>query len=185
MRCIIGIFVLYSLNLVAAEKSSPNSFVNNLKIYKNACREMGWEPKCEKKYVPGKGIPVAFHAKLTKAINRIRGNEIIKYDDVIANVGNGYSPSTGIFTAPIETYIFFQLDMTKNGAIAYISGIVDGKLLVYSAIHGQSAEYQSSTAHLVVPLKKGNKFWTASTSGHTPYIHLNNTHISGFKVSDA
>lgn len=61
------------------------------------------------------GTTVAFHAKLKNPIsslspNQIIKNQIIKYDDVITNIGEGYDRTTGKFTAPMDgVYSFFGL----------------------------------------------------------------------------
>lgn len=46
MNVVAGLTLLY---VAAAENNDTSSFVKNLDSYKNACRELGWEPKCKRK----------------------------------------------------------------------------------------------------------------------------------------
>lgn len=41
------------------------------------------------------GTTVAFQAKLKNPISSLSPNQIIKYDDVITNIGEGYDRTTG------------------------------------------------------------------------------------------
>ncbi|KAK7495729.1 hypothetical protein BaRGS_00012949 [Batillaria attramentaria] len=64
-------------------------------------------------------------------IRNLGRNQVVKFDDVIYNAGNGYSASSGIFTAPVPgTYVLMvktmrhgndddhiELNMMKNGAL--------------------------------------------------------------------
>jgi hypothetical protein len=54
-------------------------------------------------------MSVAFTAGLSRTITNMSSHQQIVFDHVITNVGNGYSPSYGHFTAPIKgVYVFFR-----------------------------------------------------------------------------
>lgn len=74
--------------------------------------------------------------------------------------------------------------MTKQGGNANIGGVIDGKLMVWTAMYGQSASFSTTTGHLVVRMKKGSQFWTPGCSGHVAYIHDHFTFMSGYKITD-
>lgn len=131
------------------------------------------------------GTTVAFHVKLRNSISSLSQNQIIKYDDVITNIGKSYDTNTGKFTAPVDgVYSFTWTYMTKKGARAYIGGVIDGKQIVWSVMYDQTASWQSTTAHLVVRMKKGSQFWTPNTEKDKTYIHGHHTFLSGYKISD-
>lgn len=131
------------------------------------------------------GTTVAFHVKLRNSISSLSQNQIIKYDDVITNIGESYDTNTGKFTAPVDgVYSFTWTYMTKKGARAYIGGVIDGKQIVWSVMYDQTASWQSTTAHLVVRMKKGSQFWTPNTEKDKTYIHGHHTFLSGYKISD-
>lgn len=55
---------------------------------------------------------VAFSAALQNAISK---NEVIKFNDVITNVGGGYDSSTGTFTCKSEGVYYFIFNIVKTG----------------------------------------------------------------------
>lgn len=81
-------------------------------------------------------------------------------------------------------YSFTWTYLTKQGAKAYIGGFIDGKQVVWTTIHDQTATWASTTGHLVVKMKKGSQFWTPNTSKYATYIHDHYTFLSGYKISD-
>lgn len=81
-------------------------------------------------------------------------------------------------------YSFTWTYRTKKGAKAYNSGFVDGKQIVWTGMHDQSATWTSTTGQLVVRMKKGSQFWTPNSDSHVAYIHNYYTFLSGFKISD-
>uniref|UniRef100_A0A8W8LWQ6 Uncharacterized protein n=1 Tax=Magallana gigas TaxID=29159 RepID=A0A8W8LWQ6_MAGGI len=103
------------LHLSSAEKD-PAAFVKSLT---SNCREIGWEPTCERK--ARNSITVAFHVKLKSTITGISQNQIIKYDDVITNIGEGYDPTTGyqLVVNYSETQDLSQFDIDKLEALKY------------------------------------------------------------------
>lgn len=57
------------------------------------------------------GKIVAFHAILSKKLNNVPTNTIIKFGKVLVNEGSGYNAATGKFTAPFDGWICeWQLD---------------------------------------------------------------------------
>lgn len=64
-------------------------------------------------YSPSVYTPkIAFYAGLRK---QHEGNEILKFDDVVTNVGNYYEPSTGKFTCPLPGIYFFTYHVLMRG----------------------------------------------------------------------
>eukprot|EP00105_Crassostrea_gigas_P014078 XP_011430625.1 PREDICTED: complement C1q tumor necrosis factor-related protein 3-like [Crassostrea gigas] len=167
------------LHLSSAEKD-PAAFVKSLT---SNCREIGWEPTCERK--ARNSITVAFHVKLKKTITGLSQNQIIKYDDVITNIGEGYDPTTGKFTAPVDgVYSFTWIYMTRKGVKAYIGGVIDDKQIVWALMYDQTALMASTPGHLVVKMKKGSKFWTPNASKFVTNVEGYFSYLSGYKISD-
>ncbi|XP_057195074.1 complement C1q-like protein 4 isoform X2 [Triplophysa rosa] len=64
-------------------------------------------------YIPSFYSPkIAFYAGLRK---QHEGSEILKFDDVVTNVGNYYEPSTGKFTCPLPGIYFFTYHVLMKG----------------------------------------------------------------------
>ncbi|KAF7200854.1 complement C1q-like protein 4 [Nothobranchius furzeri] len=55
---------------------------------------------------------IAFYAGLRK---QHEGNEVLKFDDVVTNVGNYYEPSTGKFTCPLSGIYYFTYHVLMRG----------------------------------------------------------------------
>ncbi|KAF7662339.1 hypothetical protein LDENG_00239640 [Lucifuga dentata] len=64
-------------------------------------------------YAPSLYTPkIAFYAGLRK---QHEGSEILKFDDVVTNVGNYYEPTTGKFTCPLPGIYFFTYHVLMRG----------------------------------------------------------------------
>ncbi|XP_034151754.1 complement C1q-like protein 4 [Esox lucius] len=64
-------------------------------------------------YVPSFYSPkIAFYAGLRK---QHEGSEVLRFDDVVTNVGNYYEPSTGKFTCPLPGIYFFTYHVLMRG----------------------------------------------------------------------
>ncbi len=64
-------------------------------------------------YIPSFYSPkIAFYAGLRK---QHEGTEILKFDDVVTNVGNYYEPTTGKFTCPLPGIYFFTYHVLMRG----------------------------------------------------------------------
>uniref|UniRef100_A0A8C1J3J9 Complement component 1, q subcomponent-like 4b n=3 Tax=Cyprinus carpio TaxID=7962 RepID=A0A8C1J3J9_CYPCA len=64
-------------------------------------------------YIPSFYSPkIAFYAGLRK---QHEGSEILKFDDVVTNVGNYYEPTTGKFTCPLPGIYFFTYHVLMRG----------------------------------------------------------------------
>ncbi|KAF7667726.1 hypothetical protein LDENG_00051560 [Lucifuga dentata] len=55
---------------------------------------------------------IAFYAGLRK---QHEGSEVLKFDDVVTNVGNYYEPSTGKFTCPLPGIYYFTYHVLMRG----------------------------------------------------------------------
>ena len=58
-------------------------------------------------------------------------HSILVFDDVVFNVGDGYDPHTGIFTAPVSgVYSFFLTQMSSDGTSGlWLSIVKEGSTL--------------------------------------------------------
>lgn len=84
---------------------------------------------------------IAFYAGLKK---QHEGYEVLKFDDVVTNLGNHYDPSTGKFTCSIPGIYFFVYhvlmrggdgtsmwaDLCKNNQVGYLHQILYYELLI-------------------------------------------------------
>ena len=85
-------------------------------------------------------------------------NDAIKFNDVSLNIGNGYNPSTGKFTAPVDgIYQISYSYLQQNGVSSYVQLIKDGA--VYSEVHANHKSHDQLSKTVLVQLKKGQAVW--------------------------
>lgn len=109
---------------------------------------------------------VVFAAQLSKDITKLGSHQIIEYDKVLLNDGNGYDVRHGHFTAPVKgVYLLslivytdhhntINLDLVKNGqavTILYANGITDSA---------------SGTFVLPILLQQGDMVWVRTHAGN-------------------
>ncbi|CAL8319951.1 unnamed protein product [Merluccius merluccius] len=64
-------------------------------------------------YVPSLyGLKIAFYAGLRK---QHEGNDVLKFDDVVTNLGSYYEPTTGKFTCPLPGMYYFTYHVLMRG----------------------------------------------------------------------
>ncbi|XP_071166143.1 complement C1q-like protein 3 [Mytilus edulis] len=108
-----------------------------------------------------KTIP-AFSAVLTKQIS-LSTNKVVKFDKVFTNIQNGYSPSTGIFTAPLAgVYQFTSVIMSQNGK-TLIASLWHNTIKIAS-MYTTSSTYQTGSLSMVLDLKKKDQVVVKSYS---------------------
>ena len=107
-----------------------------------------------------------FNAHTATTTSPSTGQPVV-FSSVISNIGNGYSSSTGKFTAPVNgTYSFtVQLCVADNHG-AFFSIVLDGTEV--TALYDLNP-YSYSTSSTTVPLflKQGQKVWVTLTSGYS------------------
>lgn len=118
---------------------------------------------------------VAFSGSLTHAITTLGDKQVIVYDRVLTNVGNGYNPSLGHFTAPIKGNYFISVDaMGRPNELLSLNIFKNGNAIEYIYTGGTgSSDYMSSNEIIIEPLEVGDIVWIAYNGG-TRYIHCCN-----------
>lgn len=103
---------------------------------------------------------------------------------VITNIGNGYNPSNGIFTAPIAgEYVFFVNVQGYSTQEIYVNIMLNGVGKVSTMVFNGGSENSDAGPNLVVlSLSKEDRVWVAHNRGrgYTENSHL--TTFSGFLV---
>ncbi|CAC5423614.1 unnamed protein product [Mytilus coruscus] len=102
----------------------------------------------------GKDFPAFTAYKVsTQALST---GEVIKFDQVWTNNGNGYDPSSGVFTAPLAgLYHFAAVVMSVSDATLYLSLYHNNAKITTSYITDKG--YKTGTFDVVLTLKKGDK----------------------------
>ncbi|XP_060588620.1 complement C1q-like protein 4 [Ruditapes philippinarum] len=126
--------------------------------------------KDSKRFLLDDGVnTVAFYTQLSKDVGNIGNHQTIIFDIVTTNVGHGYNPVDGIFTAPLQgTYVFFWLNTNKdhsymNTELVKNSTVV-GKSMSDAADH---ADYAAASNSAVLQLKAGEEVWVRSGTWHS------------------
>ncbi|XP_028413882.1 complement C1q-like protein 3 [Dendronephthya gigantea] len=195
MSCLSSInFVLLGLVVVSTGQFGVSTVVRErraLNVPLNGGITLNFEEGMRDFIVNGKGVGiqgqtlVAFQATLTNSnIGPNYADCAIKFNDVALNIGNGYNPSTGKFTAP--TAGLYQFTATYLQRVGYNSHV---KLLknnnMISEIHANHKTYDQLTKTIFVVLEKGDTFWIELVNGST-YAILGTgryTEFGGFLLS--
>ncbi|XP_078322275.1 complement C1q-like protein 3 isoform X3 [Crassostrea virginica] len=105
------------------------------------------------------------------------------FDHIISNVGNGYNPSTGVFTAPrAGTYVFYV------AAVEYSTYYLTLDIVINSAakvrlVGYNSASYQTGTNMVSQYLRRGDDVHIKHTGGKGYYsMTVPATTFTGFMI---
>ncbi|KAH3710163.1 cerebellin-3-like [Dreissena polymorpha] len=109
-------------------------------------------------FFPG---PVAFHATLGNTIENVGDHQHIVFDNVITNIGGGYSPVDGHFTAPVRgAYAFFVVLTNTPGHSASIQLLRNGGWLGSVLADDESnVSYTTSTLAVTAQIEAGDQVW--------------------------
>ncbi|XP_071135066.1 uncharacterized protein [Mytilus edulis] len=114
---------------------------------------------------------VAFSAYRTSHQDLSKGTKIL-FNQVWTNVGNGYNPSTGIFTAPNAClYHITAVVMSAHGDDLYLRLYHNG--LAMSGSYNDGDGYKTGTFDLVLNLQKGDKVYIAAKHIDKIYSDVN------------
>ena len=138
------------------------------------------------KQVPGlflftaKDTPVAFTAGMTSDSSTWQG-DILVFTHVITNKGQGYSSSSGKFTAPRDgTYVFTVTAVSWDSNYLSLDIVHDG-LSKVRTMSEDSARYQTGTNLVVLELDRGDAVWVKRHRGRGYDTHsVPLTTFSGF-----
>nr|XP_034332661.1 uncharacterized protein LOC117691215 isoform X3 [Crassostrea gigas] len=145
--------------------------VSSLELFRNN------QTKCDQNQ------EVAFTASVTSGSSTWNSGTLI-FDMAITNTGNGYNPSTGVFTSPISgTYVFYVSAVEYSAQHLAIDIVVNSVSKVRAYGHN-AASYQTGTNMVVLKLQKGDSVWVRHYSGKGYHTHpVPITTFSGYLIS--
>ncbi|KAL7373752.1 hypothetical protein ABVT39_014120 [Epinephelus coioides] len=128
---------------------------------------------------------VAFSAGLTDAgpVGPFDTEITLKFSKVFTNIGQAYSPNTGIFTAPVRGVYYFRFTVWNNRTSAWMGAYLyhNEKRMTLSYDYNDEHAYVSVSNALILQLEKGDVVYMALHPGHGIFDDLyNRTIFSGF-----
>jgi hypothetical protein len=120
----------------------------------------------------------AFFASLVKDPYTLTGiNDVVKFEDVRVNRGQGYNPSTGVFTAPRKgLYHVSCLILGDSGHVVHYQ--LNKNDARYTAGYSAKGTHESSTISSIVEMKKGDRVFIKHNASGSEKI--NGVHYSTF-----
>ncbi|XP_078317880.1 complement C1q-like protein 4 [Crassostrea virginica] len=129
---------------------------------------------------------IGFTAGVTSASITWNSGTLV-FPKVITNVGSGYNPSDGVFTAPrAGVYVFFVNVQSYNSNIVLVDIVLNGATKVRTLAYSTSGHgYNEAGPNLaVLSLQTGDRVWVKHYSGQGYYTHSDGpiTTFSGFLI---
>ncbi|XP_078315775.1 uncharacterized protein LOC111103845 [Crassostrea virginica] len=107
---------------------------------------------------------VAFTAGVSSASTTWNSGALI-FSKAILNVGNGFNPSTGVFTSPVAgTYVFYVSALEYSKQHLQVD-IVLNSVSKVKLVGDSDAAYQTGTNMVVLNLQKGDSVWVKHVYG--------------------
>nr|XP_034306794.1 EMILIN-1-like [Crassostrea gigas] len=117
----------------------------------------------------GNGPAVAFTALLSKHTT-VSSHGVVKYDNVLTNVGGAYEPSTGIFTAPYRgIYTISCILMSHPSNYVHLRLTMNNKKL--SIVYSGPKTHPHSGQTLQLLVNKGDKIWVQNENDQTAKLN--------------
>ncbi|XP_030633616.1 complement C1q-like protein 4 [Chanos chanos] len=135
-------------------------------------------------YAPSLYSPkIAFYAGLRK---QHEGSEVLKFDDVVTNVGNYYEPSTGKFTCPLPGIYYFTYHVLMrggDGTSMWADLKKNGQVRASAIAQDADQNYDYASNSVILHLDVGDEVYVQLDGGK---VHGGNTNkystFSGFLI---
>nr|KAG5707860.1 hypothetical protein BaRGS_031591 [Batillaria attramentaria] len=126
------------------------------------------------------GFTVQFSAD---PVSNVGVHGTFKFDRVVSNVGGGYDPHTGIFTAPVTgLYAFFLFLMAINDGDIHVAIVKEGAQLDKVFAGGPGNSYDQGSSLLSKHMSAGEQVWVVQVTHDTTVRGDTWTVFSGFLV---
>lgn len=127
---------------------------------------------------------MAFSAALGSSVGPYQQDTPLKYQRILSNIGSGYNPATGIFTARVGGVYYFRYTMYNNNAgqpNSVVSLMMNSQRLVSTWDTVGNDYHDSATNAAVVQLEAGDSVFVQLYASRVLYDDINyyNT-FSGF-----
>ncbi|XP_062590208.1 multimerin-2-like isoform X2 [Saccostrea cucullata] len=125
------------------------------------------------------GVPAAFYSRLSQHHHNSPPGTVLKFDDVKLNIGSGYNPTNGKFSASENGIYFFTWNyLINDGNNGYIGAYVNGKEEVDTCTYSHNNPFNLATGSLVMKLKKGDEVWLQVFYKQAGFLHPSSWDIS-------
>ncbi|XP_062603383.1 cerebellin-3-like [Saccostrea cucullata] len=109
------------------------------------------------------------------------------FNKVISNVGGGYNPHTGIFTAPVSgDYVFFVTIQSTSRSGVQVDIVLNGssKVRAMASSYDTNDRWETGTNLVTLFLKQGDTVWIRHHhgTGYYTYSDAPTTTISGYLI---
>ena len=109
---------------------------------------------------------VAFTAVLNPRLKNYAAKTTIVFGNIITNIGNGYNPSDGVFTAPYEgIYQFSATILADNSGEVWCGFMKNGKQLASVYARASDTRHDQGAMTIILQLSKGRCQTPATTKG--------------------
>ena len=135
--------------------------------------------------ISGSRSPVVAFTALLSNDTTIGPRAVLKYDQVVTNLGGAYQPTTGTFTAPYDgLYSISCTLMSHPSNVVPLEMVKNGQRI--SMLYSGAKTYPQSAQTLHLILNKGNQIWMQNYYKHTVTIHDLNVYnvFSGILIKD-
>jgi hypothetical protein len=130
----------------------------------------------------GAAKKVAFTAGVTSSDSSWTGGTLV-FPRVVYNIGGGYDPNTGVFTAPVDGHFVFFVNVQSHSTnIIYTYLVLNGTPKITTAAY--TGSYSAGPNLAVLRLQKGDRVWVKRYTGTGYYTESNApiTTFSGFLI---
>ena len=93
--------------------------------------------------------------------------QTVIFDNVFTNIGNAYSATNGMFTAPVSgSYAFFLSQMAPNhhGAV-WLAIVKNGVVLDLAFAQGNNDSFDQGSSEVTTHLAAGDQVWVRQQAG--------------------
>lgn len=125
---------------------------------------------------------MAFTAAVTTTSTTWNSGTLV-FDAIISNVGNGYNPRTGVFTAPMNgAYVFYVSCIEYERQDLRLEIVLNNVSKVRTLAYG-GTDYQTGTNMVVLNLREGDNVWVKHYLGRGYYSKsIPLTTFTGFMI---